>query len=172
MLKIIRKSAELNYSELMNVYFEDNLKNGREKYPNDSVDSQLRKAETDLFEYLHSVFFRQCNSIYAVWEEKGRYQSALRLEPYCDGYLLCALETAPCARRKGYASLLVNASRQYLSQFGNGIIYTHVSKSNIPSIKTHMKCGFRIIKDYAVYLDGSVLHNSYTFAYEYKKSEI
>lgn len=172
MLKIIKRSSDLNFSELMNVYFEDNLKIGRERYPFDPAESQLRKAESDLYEYLYSVFFCQSHSVYAIWEEEGRYQAALRLEPYRDGYLLCALETAPHSRRKGYATLLIKQTQQYLAQFGSGILYAHVLKSNIPSIKTHMKCNFRITQDHAVYLDGSVLHNSYTFAYEYKKSEI
>lgn len=172
MLKIVEHICELSFSELMNVYLEGNQENGRERYPQDTDNAQLRKAESDFYEYLTGVFFRQNDSCYAIWEEDGRYRAALRLEPYSDGYLICALETAPEMRRRGYATLLVRHVQKYLSHIGSGVMYSHVSKRNTPSMATHRKCGFRIIKDYAVYSDGSVLHSSCTLAYEYKKSEI
>ena len=172
MLRIAQKLSELNFSELMHVYIEGNLDNGRKLYPDDTEGIQLRKAEEDFYQYLNSVFFKQKESFYMIWSVDGGYKSALRLEPYHDGYLLSALETAPEARHKGYATNLIKETLTFLSLFGDGILYSHVSKKNIPSLATHRKCGFQVIKDYAVYSDGSVLHNHLTFAYEYEKSEI
>lgn len=172
MLIIASKLSEFNFSELMNIYIDGNLDNGKELYPDDTEGAQLRKVEADFYRYLDSIFFQQKDSYYMIWETSGQYKAALRLEPYQDGYLLCALETAPDARQKGYATNLVNATLTYLSASGSGILYSHVSKRNAPSLALHQKCGFQVIKDYAVYSDGSVLHNHLTFAYTYEKSEI
>ena len=170
MLLVVHSMAELRFSELMQVYTESNLDNGREKYPHDSENMQLCNAEQDFYHYLNSLFFRQANSCYAIWEAEGRYQSALRLEPYSDGFLLCGLETAPEAREKGYASALIRAVQEVLSQQGSGVIYSHVSKKNMASLNVHLKCGFEVLLDHAVYSDGSVLKNCSPLAYKYKKS--
>lgn len=156
----------------MNIYQEGNLSNGAELYFRDPPEVQLHKAQADFYHYLDSVFFRQPNSFYAIWEVDGRYVSALRLEPYADGLLICALETAPGARRKGHAAMLVSAVLDHLKEQGCGVVYSHVSKKNVASLAVHKKCGFQVIKDYAVYSDGSVMHNHFTLAYEYEKSEI
>lgn len=171
MLKIARSFAQLIFSELMNVYVEGNILNGREFFPKESAQQQLCNAEQDFYHYLKSVFFRQSDSWYAIWEAQGRYVSALRLEPYSDGYLLCALETAPDVRQRGYAKTLICAVQSYLAEQGSGVLYSHVSKRNAASLAVHKKCGFQIVMDHAVYSDGSVHQNSYTLAYPYKKSE-
>lgn len=167
MLKIIETMGQLRFSDLMDIYIEGNIENGGARYPGLSPSQQLREAELDFYQYLNDVFFKQKESFYALWEAEGRYLSALRLEPFHDGLLLSALETAPEARQRGYAAQLIAAVTAYLAEQGSGVIYSHVSKRNLPSVKTHQKCGFQIIADHAVYSDGSVLHSSYTFAYKY-----
>jgi len=171
MLRIMRSLSQLDFSQLMHVYEEGNISNGRELYPHLSSYEQLRMAEQDFYQYLMTVFFRQKDSFYAVWELKGHYKAALRMEPYSDGFLLCALETAPDSREHGYATALVLEVLDYLSQQGSGTVYSHVSKRNQSSLAVHKKCGFEIIKDYAVYSDGSVLQNCFTLTNMYKKSE-
>lgn len=172
MLKIFHNLAELSFSQLMAVYNEGNRLNGSDIYPNLPEDHQLRMAESDFYNYLNAVFFRQPDSFYAVWEEAGRYVCALRLEPYKDGFLLCALETDPCCRRMGYASKLLEAVLAYIARRGSGTVYSHVSKRNQASVEVHRKMGFQVILEYAVYSDGSVLQNSFTLSRTYKKSEI
>ena len=95
------------------------------------------------------------------WAElsEGKYICALRLEPYCDGLLLEALETAPAYRRRGYAEKLILAA---IAHFAGKKLYSHVSKRNVPSLCVHEKCGFRRILEYAVYIDGSVNQRSCT----------
>ena len=171
MLKIIHSMKHLRFSELIQVYHETNICNGKEFYPNLTELEQIRNAEDDFYQYLQSVFFKQDDSYYAVWEEEGCYLSALRIEPYSDGLLLCGLETIPTVRHRGYASSLILAVQTYLQQQGSGRIYSHISKRNIPSLAVHKKYGFQIVKDHAVYSDGSVAYNSYTMLYEYEKSE-
>ena len=100
-------------------------------------------------------------AVYALWVEDGRYRSALRLEPYEDGLLLEALETAPKYRRQGYAEKLMRAVQEAFPQK----IYSHVSKRNKASLAIHEKCGFRQVLDYARYIDGSVAHNAITLCY-------
>ena len=165
MLKIVNGMNQLKFSELMYVYSEGNRENGAERYPNLSVDAQIREAEFDFYNYLNDVFFRTEGTFYAIWEENHRYLSALRMEPYKDGWLLCALETVPNERNRGYASKLISCLFDYLRTFNMKIVYSHVTKDNYASIATHMKCGFQIEKDHAVYLDGSVLYSCYTMAY-------
>ena len=169
MIKIIKCISDLDFSGLMSIYIEGNRLNGQILYRDESEGVQVRKAEEDFYNYLNSIFFRQYDSFYAVWITEDRYRAALRIEPYSDGYLLCALETAPEDRRKGYAALLITETLHYLSLEGSGIVYSHVSKKNMPSMSLHRKCGFYECKDYAVYADGSVLHDHVTFAIQYEK---
>lgn len=171
MLLIIKSMHQLKFSELMSVYAESNFLNGKERYSDLSQEAQIYEAEQDFYQYLSDVFFRQDRSFYAVWEDGGRYVSALRVEPYQTGMLICGLETLPEFRKQGYASKLMLAVLSYLAQIGILQVYSHVCKKNLPSLGTHLKCGFEIMKDYAVYSDGSVLHTSYTLLFEYKKSE-
>ena len=171
MLIIAHKLSNLLFSKLMQVYQEANIENGAIRYPHLSPIRQEAAAEQDFYQYLKEVFFRQQNSFYAVWEDEGMYTAALRIEPYQDGYLLCALETDPRFRRRGYATLLIQQVIAYLSALDDGAIYSHVSKRNTASLKTHNNCGFSIAADYAVYTDGSVQSNSYTLKLVYKKSE-
>ena len=171
MLKLIYRMSQLKFSELMDVYAEGNRENGAELYPHLPMYAQIQEAEQDFYRYLNDIFFRQEGAFYAVWEESGSYRTALRMEPYQDGLLLCALETAPDDRRRGYAVNLIRAVLNHLELIGSVKVYSHVSKKNFPSIMAHKNCGFTVLLDHAVYSDGSVLHNSYTLVYETIKSE-
>ncbi len=162
MLKIAVSMKDLSFSRLMEVYREGNLENGAERWPELSEDRQLLLAEQDVYDYLHETFFRTRGASYAIWEEEGKYRSALRLEPYRDGFLLEALETDPGDRRKGYAEKLIRAVQH---RTGGTKIYSHVHKSNVPSLKLHEKCGFRRTMEYAAYIDGSFNHRCCTMVY-------
>ena len=153
MLIIARSLRELSFGKLMDVYCEGNLENGSELWPDEPQGRQIALAEQEFYNYLQEVFFRTVDVQYLIWEEKGRYVSALRLEPYRDGLLLEGLETMPEFRRKGYAAQLVQAATESV---GAVKIYSHVGKHNAVSLRTHEKCGFEKILDYAVYADGSV----------------
>lgn len=163
MLIVANKLNELAFGKLMEVYTEDNLENGRDLWPEEPESRQIALAEQEFYQYLQQVFFKTNGAKYLIWEEKGRYVSALRLEPYRDGLLLEALETAPSYRRKGCAAKLVQAALAYA---GNVKIYSHVGKKNTASFRTHEKCGFVRILDYAVYADGSVNDRCCTLCHE------
>lgn len=156
----------LPFGKLMEVYEEGNRENGKILAPFDTEPRQLQLAEADFYEYLRDSFFTVPGAWYAVWEEAGRFVSALRLEPYRDGLLLEALETAPGLRGRGYAAQLICAVQ---GQAGCECLYSHVSKKNGASLAVHKKCGFQIIEDCAVYIDGSVNSRAYTLRYEKKK---
>ena len=154
MLRVFTRLAELNFQQLMDVYQEGNRENAMKRYPDDAPTVQICKAEAEFEDYLREDFFCASGAFYAVWEECGRYMSALRMEPYEDGWLLEALETHPAHRRQGWAEKLVNA---VLEGFAPGsVIYSHVAKRNTASLSTHKKCGFQIALDYAKYVDGTV----------------
>lgn len=161
MLKIIRSLKELDFYRLMQVYEEGNRENGAERYSDLPGSQQLIQAEQDFYAYLRE-FFAAPQVLYAVWEADGRYAAALRLEPYQDGLLLEALETAPDLRRKGYAVSLIKAVLPVLEAQGYKAVYSHVHKKNKASLAVHAACGFQRILEHAVYIDGSVLHSSCT----------
>lgn len=167
MLKIFHHLGELNFRQLMDVYREDNVDNGKEFYPDLPPDRQLEETEQSFYQYLAQDFFRQNGAFCAVWEVRGRYVSALRLEPYKDGLLLEALSTAPQCRRQGYAAELIRAVLQGLPP---GKVYSHVGKGNRASLGVHEKCGFRRIRETAVYIDGSVNDRCCTLLYEHSKT--
>lgn len=166
MLKIATNMRELNLSALMDVYQEGNAEYGADRYPGASPAEQLLLAEQDFYQYLSQCFFPVEGAVYALWELDGGYASALRLEPYQDGLLLEALETAPHKRRQGYACQLLRAVQDWLSQHGRIKVYSHVSRKNTASQRSHQSCGFVKILDHAVYADGSVLSGSDTYLFE------
>jgi RimJ/RimL family protein N-acetyltransferase len=163
MLFQIDALKHLRFSSLMEVYEEGNRENGRDQYPRLSGPEQILAAERDFYQYLE-LFFSTGGSRYLIWELDGCYVSALRLEPYQDGLLLEGLETRPSERRKGFATKLINAVIENLDDCELPV-YSHISKWNEASIRTHEKCGFKRILDYCVYIDGSVNQNAYTYRF-------
>ena len=163
MLILARSLSELSFSGLMEVYAEGNRENAEEFWPNMPENQRILRAEQEFLQYLREVFFPTTGAVYCVWQVEGKYVSALRLEPYQDGLLLEALETAPQERRKGCAAALMDA---VLERCGHTKVYSHVGKWNEPSLKVHEKCGFTRIKEYAVYVDGSVNQRCCTLVHE------
>lgn len=162
MLRILHTMKELDFAKLMAVYEESNRENGAENYPDEPLFRQLFLQEENFYQYLQQVFFVTHGAVCAVWEETGEYRAALRLEPYKDGLLLEALETAPAYRRKGYARQLIQAIQ---AQFSEEKIYSHVHKRNAPSLAIHEACGFQRISEQATYIDGSVNSRCCTLCY-------
>ena len=157
MLQIAKRLEELDFSALMDIYCEGNLEKAEEY-----GDGGLLRAEREFYDYLREDFFRQKDAFYAIWKVQGQYVSAMRLEPHGDGWLLEALETAPDHRRKGYAKELMHA---VLDEMGHVIVYSHVSRRNEASLRTHYACGFQKHLDYVVYLDCSVTNRAITLRY-------
>jgi len=165
MLVIAKSFRNLRFAELMQVYEQSNLEAAKER-KNLPVMFALQLAEQDFRQYLQEVFFRTPGAFCCIWEENGHYVSALRVEPYRDGLLLTALETAPSCRRKGYAAALIRAVQQNFLEIDRVKIYSHVDKQNAASLQTHKKCNFRVISDCAVYINGSVDYRCCTMLYE------
>lgn len=166
MLRIAHSLRDLSFGDLMVVYLDGNLENGQDNWPNESEGQQLALAEQDFYAYLHDIFFPTPGAVYYVWEDQGLYVSALRMEPYQDGLLLEALETAPAARKRGFATQLIQAVLAQLPTDAPQRVYCHVSKNNEASLKTHLRCGFEITQDYSVYVDGSVNPRAYTLCWK------
>lgn len=165
MLVVANRFSELRIGELMQIYEQSNREAAKER-KNLPPMFALELAEQDFRQYLREVFFRTSGAICCIWEEKGRYVSALRLEPYKDGLLLAALETAPEQRKKGYAAALIREVQQYLSRQGRIKLYSHVNKRNTASLRTHESCGFSVISDCAAYINGSMDFRCCTLLYE------
>lgn len=158
MLYITQNMDGISYAELMRVYEESNRKHGEEMYSRFTRPEKILLAEQDLYSYLRSML--NAGGWLAVWEVSGCYQSALRLEPYADGLLVTALETAPETRNKGYANALLHAVVQY---FPRVKIYAHIHSDNIISLHVHEKNGFVKVQDFAEFLDGSVSTEADTY---------
>lgn len=166
MLHLARNLTQLRFGSLMEIYEEANREHGQMLWPDEPEMRQIQLSEQDFYRYLNEGFFRTPGAVYAVWEAGGQYVSALRLEPYRDGLLMEALETTPEQRRRGYAAALIQAVQEELKRQGGAKVYSHVDKRNTPSLKTHAKCGFRPIADYAVCVDGSVSRKLYTMCWD------
>jgi RimJ/RimL family protein N-acetyltransferase len=163
MLVVISNLRELRFGELMEVYKCSNQENGKQNWPDETLERQLALAEQDFYDYLRQCFFKITGAVYCVWRVSGHYVSALRLEPWKDGLLLTGLETAPEQRGKGYAYDLIRAVQTHLAQQGTVTLYSHINNHNTASIAVHEKCGFRKLLDHATYLDGTVDCHSGTY---------
>lgn len=166
MLMIFDKLGDIDFRQLMDVYSESNIISGDKYYRKYPKNLRILYAEQDFYNNL-VLFFKEPSARYAVWNLEGRYTAALRTERYSDGLLITALETAPDQRCKGIASMLMTAVLEHLKTVGNGRLYSHVDKDNEASLAAHARCGFRIMSDLAVYLDGTVVTNAYTLCKEY-----
>lgn len=165
MLRLFYQIKDLNFGKLMTLYWESNSLNAQELYSDLDRNTAILRAEEDFYRYLQEDFFRIPNAAYAVWEENGVYITALRLEPYQDGLLLEALETHPEYRNKGFAKRLIRGVLQHLEKQGSTVVYSHISKRNTASLKTHLSCGFQRVSEQAVYIDGSVTNRACTMRY-------
>lgn len=166
MLVVIRSMRDLLFGQIMAVYEQSHLEQGRQQWPDEAEGRQLALAEQAFFDYLRQCFFTLPGATICVWQVDGRYVSALRLEPWKDGLLLTGLETAPEQQGKGYACDLIRGVQGYLAQQGTVRLYSHINKHNKASIAVHKKCGFKKILDHANFLDGSIDCYSGTYIYE------
>lgn len=164
MLQILRRVCEVNYPQLMFIYEESNLGYGKKYSRSSNPWEQLRFGEDFLRDDI-AAFLKEEGSILALWHAEGRPVSAMRLQPYADGFLLTCLETAREARGKGAAKSLILHT---ICDFEAERIYSHIRKDNVVSLSLHRSIGFGIIKDYAVLLDGTVSHLFYTLCYDRK----
>ena len=167
MLLICDRLSQIRFGQLMQVYEEGVVENGAEFYPDLSPNEQILRAEQDFYAYLQSGFFTQDEDRYCIWEEKGIYVCALRLQKYQDGLLLEALETHPSYRRQGYAKKLITA---VLEHVGSARVYSHIGHRNLPSQGVHLATGFVKIANHARYADGSVNDHCGTYLYEAKNA--
>lgn len=161
MLFLANHLHDISFSKLMEIYQEGNRENGALMHPDLPESQQILYAEQAFYQFLAEGFFPTPGAVYAIWLEDDCYISALRLEPYEDGLLLEALETAPQYRRKGYGEKLLRSVQETFPQK----IYSHVSKRNAASLAIHERCGFRQVLDFARYIDGSVARNAVTLCY-------
>ena len=168
MVRLYHDLNSLSFSKLADVYEESNRNNADRRYPEIDRNAAYLCAEQDFYGFLSEVFYRTEGAYYAVLEEQGSYCSAVRVEPYQDGFLLSGLETAPKCRRKGYGTALIS---EVLSSVGYPV-YSHVEKDNIPSLNLHKACGFTIVQNDAIYLDGTKTDAAYTMRYWLSNSEI
>ena len=146
MLMTAKSMKELNFGKIMDVYT-DSFKG--------------RNEQEDFYLYLLD-FFKGLDARYYIWEVDDEYFVVLRMEVYKDGFLLSGLHTKKRDRNRGFAKLLLKA----VCDLYDMPVYSHVDKRNIPSMRTHLSCGFQKILDYAVFIDGSVSWNSCTLCYK------
>lgn len=168
MLVTVNKYRDLNMRQLMDICMESCCENGLRDYPSLSEREQFFRAQADLYQYLQYDFFQSDDAFCAFWESEGRYVSTLRIEPYRDGVVLSALETAPSHRGRGYAKALVGAVLAFLQEHTALKIYSHIDRKNLASVAVHESCGFKKISDRAVYLDGSVSERADTYLFTLK----
>lgn len=164
MVKFFNRFGSLPYSALLEIYEGSLESSGRELAPNASEYEQRFLAEQELYTFLSDCFFKTPGAFYALWQEDGHFCSALRMEPYQDGFLLEALETAPRLRKRGFAEMLIRETIIALPH-GTRKVYSHIAKSNQASLTVHTRCGFQKILSYARGIDGSVLSDHVTMLY-------
>ena len=165
MLKIMKHMGQISFSSLMAVYEETNREIGQEEWPDLPEHFAIQMAENDAHQYLREIFFKTPGAVYAIYTVEENYVSALRLEPYRDGLLIEALETAPGQRRKGYGRALIRAVQEVYS---GRTLYSHIDKQNAASRELHQSCGFEKVEDFVVYIDGSVNYRGSTYCYRGK----
>ena len=173
MLYHLTEYKQINPRLLMDLYAEgneENAKDAMEENQNLPFETALAQAEEGFLAFLRETFFSRPGSSYWIWEEAGIYLSALRLSTIEPGfYYLEALETHPDYRRRGYAAGLLRAVIAELKKEGPFRICDCVHKKNLPSLATHLACGFTVASEAGIdYLYGGEVKDwSYGMEYRY-----
>ncbi|WP_026518535.1 GNAT family N-acetyltransferase [Butyrivibrio sp. MC2021] len=170
MLRKIMKYSDLDERKLMDIYSESNYDNTEYFYPDEKdKEKAVKLVETNFCDFLKNDFFKREDSVYWIYEENGEWLSALRtnmVEPRL--FYIEALETPPESRKKGYAAHLINLVLENLKKEGSFRVCDCVSKKNTASLKTHEKCGFKIVSDKGYdYLRNEESDRDYSLEYNY-----
>lgn len=166
MLKLAKSMQELPFQQLMAVYQQTNIRTAQQHWSGYATERGVLLAEEAFYEDLQCGFFSIPHAVYCLWMVDGECVSALRLEPWKDGWLLTALETAPQRRNQGYARALLAAVQEYLKERGTVRLYSHIHIRNTASIHVHERCGFRKLSDTARLLDGTITTQMRTYFYK------
>lgn len=170
MLRKITSSSGIDEGKLMAVYAESNLENTAYFYPEETDKAvAVARVEAGFLDFLKNEFFQYTKAACWVMEENGVWLSALRTCEIEDGlYYLEALETRPDRREMGYGSALLAAVVEALKAAGSFQLCDCVSKTNAASLKTHEKCGFKIVSECGYdYLHREADERDYGLEYRY-----
>ena len=149
MLLKISDFSTIDPRKLMDVYSESNYENTDYFYPDETDKAAaVSKVEAGFLQFLKDDFFTHAKASCWILEENGIWISALRTCEIRPGlYYLEALETRPDHRRKGYGSALLSGVLEEMKADGPFRLCDCVGKKNAASLKTHEKCGFRIVSE-------------------------
>lgn len=173
MLIKITQFRDLDAARLMAVYAESNFENTDYFFPEErDKEAAARQVEAGFLDFLRTDFFTRPGAACWVLAEGERWLSACRTCPVREGVLyLEALETRPDQRRKGYGSRLLGELTEALKREGPFRLCDCVGKKNAASLRTHEKCGFRIVSDPGFdYLQGEA--DERDFGLEYRWPEV
>ena len=173
MLIRIDRLSGLDGRKLMDLYREGNLENAEYFYPEiTDREAGIRMVEEEFLSYIREDFLKIEGNAYYILEADGVWVSALRLYRVKKGlYYIEALETHPDLRKRGYASMLLKLVTESLREKEDSFrVRDCVRKRNLPSIRTHLKSGFRIVSDEGFdLLTGETDPDDFSFEYEYHK---
>ena len=170
MLIEITEFQKVDQRRLMDVYSESNYENTDYFYPDEAnKDAAVQKVEAGFLDFLKNDFFNNADAKYWILESDGVWVSALRTYRIRKGlYYLEALETHPDHRRKGYGAGLLSSVTDSLKKDGSFRLCSCVSKKNAASLKTHEKCGFRVVSEKGYdYLHEEADDHDYGLEYSY-----
>ncbi|MBQ1378226.1 MAG: GNAT family N-acetyltransferase [Lachnospiraceae bacterium] len=174
-LKKYTEYQQLDAGKLMAVYSESNYENTDYFFP-DETDKKaaVEKVEAGFLDFLKNDFFHKTEAAYWVLEADDIYVSALRTCKIREGlYYLEALETRPDSRRQGYGAMLLSGAADSLKENGPFRLCSCVSKKNTASLKTHEKCGFRVVLEEGYdYLNGEADDHDFGLEYTYRDDSV
>ncbi len=149
MLLRITGFGDLDPRRLMDVYAESNRENAEDFFPElTDRDEAVRRVEEGFLAFLRDEFFAGPGAVCWVLAEDGVWVSAARTTRVGpDRHYLEALETRPDRRRRGCGAELLRGIIGALKEEGDFRLCCCVSKRNTASLRTHEKCGFRIVSE-------------------------
>ena len=172
MLLKITDGQALDERKLMDVYAESNLENTDFFCPEEpDKEAAGRMVESGFLDFLKNEFFKEPKAVCWVLEEDGVWVSALRICRIPEGpYYLEALETRPDRRRQGYGVRLLSEVLDAMKAEGPFRLCDCVGKKNAASLKTHEKCGFRIVSEQGYdYLHREADDRDFGLEYRYER---
>lgn len=170
MIKIVKDYREIDFDKLFEIYKNISKKDLKDYYPRLEFEEGIKEYKIEYREFIKDFLKSPDNSV-VINIKEDIYLSAFRLitlNKEESKFYLEALETHNDHFNKGYASELISKTLKLLSFDKEIIVESAIKKTNIASLRTHEKCGFKIYKDYAVFEDEGIIKHKDSFTMRYK----
>lgn len=172
MIKVVKDYKDMDFNKFFEIYKNISKKDLKDYYPRLGFEEGIKEYKIEYSDFIKE-FLKSPNNSVVINIKEDIYFSAFRLitlNKEESEFYLEALETHNDYFNKGHATELISETLKLLSYDKKIKIGSAIKKTNIASLRTHEKCGFKIYKDYAVFEDEGIIKHKDSFTMRYSSN--